>query len=369
MALQDEIDARSGEIRTDSYPMSVGEIINLYRDGDLDLHPEFQRFFRWTATQKSRLIESILLGIPIPSIFVAQREDGVWDVIDGLQRLGTILQFVGLLRDEQGATLPPLTLEGTKYLPSLEGKAWDNPAAPDHSLTEDQRRFIKRSKLVIQIILRQSHDATKYELFQRLNTGGSDLSDQETRNCILVMVNRNMFTWLRDLSQEPDFQACIPLSERAQDEQYDLELVVRFLVLRKWPEDKLRGIRDLGEFLTEQLVRLAQDPTYDQAVEAQAFRSVFALLNQALNGDSFRRHDATRDRFLGAFSISAFEAVAIGTGFHGEELASGAKILDIENRVKSIWANGDFRTGSGTGVRAGNRLPVLIPLGRAIFKP
>src|SRR5438128_53203 len=97
--LQAEIDSRRKEIKTDSYPMSIGELANLYRDGELDIHPEFQRFFRWSDFQKSRWIESVLLGIPLPSIFVAQREDGVWDVVDGLQRLSTLFQFMGLLRD------------------------------------------------------------------------------------------------------------------------------------------------------------------------------------------------------------------------------------------------------------------------------
>src|SRR5437870_10728564 len=87
MGLKDEIAQRRAAIHTDGYPMSIGELINLYRDGELDIHPEFQRFFRWSNEQKSRLIESLLLGIPIPSIFVSQRENGVWDVIDGLQRL------------------------------------------------------------------------------------------------------------------------------------------------------------------------------------------------------------------------------------------------------------------------------------------
>jgi hypothetical protein len=77
MALQDEIDKARAEIRSDSYGVSIGEWISLYEKNELDIHPEFQRFFRWSAKQKSRFIESILLGIPIPQIFVAQREDGV----------------------------------------------------------------------------------------------------------------------------------------------------------------------------------------------------------------------------------------------------------------------------------------------------
>src|SRR5687768_9763163 len=116
MALDQEINQRAKEIHTDGYPMSIGELASLYRDSELDIHPEFQRIFRWSILQKSKLIESILLGIPIPSIFVSQREDGVWDVVDGLQRLSTIFEFMGILKDENGQIIPPNKLVGTEYL-------------------------------------------------------------------------------------------------------------------------------------------------------------------------------------------------------------------------------------------------------------
>jgi uncharacterized protein with ParB-like and HNH nuclease domain len=176
--LQEEIDKSRAIIRTDGYSMSVGEWISLYERGEIDIHPEFQRFFRWSPKQKSRLIESILLGIPIPQIFVAQREDGVWDVVDGLQRLSTIYQLAGILRDEENQLVPELVLERTKYLPSLMGKKWDDPNDPDNSLTPLQRVTIKRSKINVHIILAQTDESSKYELFQRLNTGGSPLSEQ-----------------------------------------------------------------------------------------------------------------------------------------------------------------------------------------------
>ena len=98
MGLKEEISAKRKEIVVDAYPMSIGEMMNLYKDDELDVHPEFQRFFRWDDEQKTRLIESILLGIPIPPIFVAQRIDGKWDVIDGQQRLSTVLQFLQVLK-------------------------------------------------------------------------------------------------------------------------------------------------------------------------------------------------------------------------------------------------------------------------------
>ena len=115
--LQAQIDERSREINTDNYPMSIGELASMYRDKEIEIHPEFQRFYRWTHTQKTRLIESILLGIPVPPIFVAQREDGVWDVVDGLQRLSTILEFMGLLKDETATRTPRLNWTGRDTSP------------------------------------------------------------------------------------------------------------------------------------------------------------------------------------------------------------------------------------------------------------
>jgi uncharacterized protein with ParB-like and HNH nuclease domain len=85
MGLDEEIQQKGKEISTDAYGMSIGELVSLYRNGELDIHPAFQRYFRWTGEQKSRFIESLLLGIPIPSIFVSQTEKGKWDVVDGLQ--------------------------------------------------------------------------------------------------------------------------------------------------------------------------------------------------------------------------------------------------------------------------------------------
>ena len=89
--LQEEIDSTQRLVRTDAYQMSVGEVVSMYRDGELVINPDFQRLFSWEIGQKSRLIESLLLGIPLPSIFVFETEDSKWELIDGLQRVSTIL--------------------------------------------------------------------------------------------------------------------------------------------------------------------------------------------------------------------------------------------------------------------------------------
>lgn len=75
--------------------ISFGELINMYKAGELVIRPEYQRLFRWTRTQKTALIESILLGIPVPPVFVAEDGNGIWELVDGLQRVSTIVSFLG----------------------------------------------------------------------------------------------------------------------------------------------------------------------------------------------------------------------------------------------------------------------------------
>jgi uncharacterized protein with ParB-like and HNH nuclease domain len=93
-SIDERIDAKIGEVRTESIDLSFGEIINLYSQNELIIQPEYQRLFRWSNQQKSRLIESILLELPIPQIFTIENSDGVLELIDGLQRLSSIIQFI-----------------------------------------------------------------------------------------------------------------------------------------------------------------------------------------------------------------------------------------------------------------------------------
>ncbi len=146
--LDKQIEKHKKEIHSDSYPMSIGEAVNMYVEKELDIHPEFQRIYRWTLAQKSKFIESILLGIPIPSFFVAQRDDGVWDLVDGLQRFSTILSFMGELRDEYDVKQPPLELAAGVYLTKLEGATWEN----DNIISKPLKLAFRREKIDFKII-------------------------------------------------------------------------------------------------------------------------------------------------------------------------------------------------------------------------
>ena len=361
MGLNDEINRRRAEISSDGYSMSVGELISMYENGELNIRPQFQRFFRWTPYQRSRLIESLLLKIPIPSIFVSQRQDGVWDVIDGQQRLCTILQLVGVLTDADGNRLAPLKLSRTKFLPSLLDKTWDGK--DESSIGRDNQLLIKRSKIDVKIILRESSEASKYELFQRLNSGGSPLSEQEMRNVIMIMVNPSFYEWIETLAQDENFLVCTALSDRARQERYDLELVTRFLTLRKRSASRLH-FDDLGNFLDDEAERFASDKSFNTTEEERVFTTTFRLLSENYGDDIFRRYDRAKKRHLGGFLISAFEVFAIGLG---SKLESTHAIVDskrLKKVVQGTWSDPDFINNVGSGISASRRIPVVIPYAR-----
>lgn len=339
--LQAEIDSKSKEIKTDGYPMSIGELINLYKDDELEIHPEFQRVFRWSNTQKAKFIESILLGIPIPPIFVSQRDDGVWDVVDGLQRLSTIFEFIGILKDDNNNIINPSVLKGTKFLPSLENKMWDNSYDTDNSFTKEQRIKFKRQKLDVKIIKDDSYKDAKYELFQRINTAGSQLTDQELRNCLIIMLDNSFYNWLDELRQNEDFQACIPLTEKQYLEQYDMEILIRFFVYKNSDINQIIGNEDMGDFITDSMVNLIEGDNFNLEEEKEIFNKTFKFLNKLFNEDSFRKYDPDKQKYKGAFSLSLFEVISMSISRNFNKVCNLKKEYVIE-KIQSIGDSEEF---------------------------
>lgn len=264
MSLQQEINERSSKIFRDSYQMSIGELINIYKDEEMDIHPEFQRVFRWSEFQKTRLIESIMLNIPIPSIFVSQ--------------------------NDEGKLYKPLILQKTDYLPSFEDMMWTN-TDPNKSFTKEQQLAFKRSRIDVIIVKKESDPNTKYELFQRLNTGGSKLSDQEVRNCLMIMTNREFYFFINELSTNEDFNECIPITDRKEDEQFKLELILRLLISSHINIDDFSKYDDLKELLDRETISLIEHIKSDSYESIKdKFNKTFKLLNDTLGEDSFKKY-------------------------------------------------------------------------------
>lgn len=358
--LLSEIEKKRTNFKTDSYPMSVGELSNLYIAKEIVIRPEFQRLFRWTEGQRVTLIESILLGIPIPSIFVYQGENGIWEVVDGLQRISTILQFMGHLENEDR-----LKLNGTKYLPSLEGYYYEAKNDDEKELPAALKLHFKRAKLNFSIILSQSDKNAKYEVFQRLNTGGSNASNQEIRNSSMIMLNKDVYDWFDALAKNSDFLDTISLSDRLIDEQYHMELVLRYIALTKFDYDNKK---DLGDYLDEINERILIDGDFDYAAVKRDFEDTFGLLNSALGEKSFKKFDGTD--FKGKFLESAFEAIAVGLGTN---IDSYRNLFDdgnsvVATKIKALYHEDIFMQNTGSGSNAKTRIPRIVPFAKEFFR-
>ncbi|WP_227875721.1 DUF262 domain-containing protein [Aphanothece sacrum] len=368
MNLLEDVTKKTKEFHTDNYPMSIGEIISLYKDGEMIINPDFQRYFRWTIDQKSRFVESILLGIPIPSIFVYQREeDSIWELVDGLQRISTILEFVGELKDENGKLKPRLVLKGTKLLPSLKGVQWEKAENEDHNLPNPLRIDFKRAKMQVQIIKKESDKNAKFEVFDRLNTGGSFLSYQEVRNCLLIMLDKTLYIWLSELATNENFQNCISISDRLKEESYDMELVLKYLAISDINfEPKEFSKKEVNEYLTDYLTELCKSPSFDRDLEKRKFEKIFLLLSIATGDETFQKY--SEDRFKGKFLDSAYEAITTGLKANIDAYSqTDTDIKILKNKIQSMWSENDFIDHIGTGSRARNRIPRMISFGKQHF--
>lgn len=363
MSLEESVSRHSKHVQTTSYSMSVSELLSMYRDRELDLHPEFQRFFRWTQEQKSRLIESLILGIPVPPIFVSEREDSKWDVIDGLQRLSTILELMGELTDEEGNKKAPLMLTKTHYLPDLEARYWESEDE-NVSLPESVRIKIKRARLDINIVKSSSDPDVKYEVFQRLNKGGSAATDQEVRSCLLVMSNRKYFNWVQLLSKKDSFKETLSLTERALEEAFDMELVCRLLIFSRKSEEELQQLDELGSYLNRETMAQARDANFPFELVEAAFNNTFAYLAENLQENAFRRFDVAKNRYVGPLLVSLYEV--IGVGF-SHLLQSGGALPPRQEflaRHQKLWSDLGPSNFVGSGIRASTRVPETIRFGR-----
>lgn len=216
--LEDKISELRSELKTERLDMSFGEIMSLYESKDLFISPEYQRAYRWDDFQKTRFIESILLGIPVPPIFVAENSESKWELVDGLQRISTILSFFGLLEGNKNFVLTESELIG-----ELLNGISINELPIKFKLT------LKRAVCRVEILKWDSSFDMRYELFNRLNTGGSPLKPQEIRNCIFLGDFNNL---LKEISLNPMFRNIIEDDEEKQrnysDEMYFEELVLRY---------------------------------------------------------------------------------------------------------------------------------------------
>jgi uncharacterized protein with ParB-like and HNH nuclease domain len=366
--LNEELSIGRKEIKTDSFSMSIGEIINLYRDGDLELTPAYQRLFRWDDEQKSKFIESILLGIPLPPIFVAQKENSKWSVVDGLQRLSTILQLTGELKYKDPKTgelmlKEPLKLTTTKKLPSLEDFTWN-------LLSDDIQRTLKRSKFSINIILTENSIQAQYELFQRLNTGGLHLEPQEIRNCLIIMLNESFYEKLESIKNFEQFKLSLGIQEGKFNIEYHMELILRYFIAKhnniRFESYKTSSTL-LSDFIDNETIKLIEDKTFDLDNEIEIFKRTFNYLHSALGENVFKKFNTEKGVFEGAFSNSSFEAISTGVALNIDTIEKIA-VEEFMEKLKKMYLEPKFEEFSKRGNKALYRIKGMLEFSKDFWK-
>jgi hypothetical protein len=368
--LTEEIINAQRLVRTDAYQMSIGEIVSMYDNREIIIDPEFQRLFRWDVGQKSKLIESILLGIPLPSIFVFEKENGSWELIDGLQRVSTILEFMGKLRSPNGGLEPPSILEATKYLPSLHNAVWVRsdlvsgaPLNDQQEIDKSHQLSIRRARIGVEILKRPSDDQTKFDLFQRLNAGGTQANAQELRNCIMLMVNADYYRAVKRAAEQPAFQTVVAVTEDQIEKQRHMEYAVRFLVHTYVAYD---GTLDVEEYIDEGIIKLAA--ASNGASAEDLINRTFALLNNVAGRDTLRRFE--NGHHVGKVGLVGIEGIAVGVAKNLEAILVLPNPLDfVRDKIRAFWSQTDAANFTSPGLRGTTRIQRTIPLGEAWFRP
>ncbi|MBY5446194.1 DUF262 domain-containing protein [Rhizobium leguminosarum] len=301
-----------GKIRITTKSFTLREIVGQIVDGDIDLSPDFQREYVWKTRQRTRLIESVLLGIPLPAFYFNQSEAGAYQVVDGVQRLSTIASF---MNNEH--RLSNLDLE---YLSDLDGLTYDELD------TAAIRRF-RSTQIVVHIIEPQTPDEVKYDIFNRVNTLGSPLSAQEIRHAMSGSRSRNFIAHLAesqvfDVATEQQYWKKTASGAKVRDSgrMANRELVLRFCAFRHSTTEQYRQFQSLDAFLMSFTKRI--DMTVEPVIPdselyqlASDFGSAMIAAQKILGQAAFRRWPVNAER-RGPINRAVFEAQANALADH-----------------------------------------------------
>ncbi|MCD5362568.1 DUF262 domain-containing protein [Chromobacterium aquaticum] len=306
--LVSQIDRERRRVDFDSFDFSVKELVSMAYESVINIAPEYQRQFRWPKENQSTLIESILLGIPVPNLFMAANRDGTWELIDGVQRLSTLISFLG--DPEVLAKLgfaEPLRLEGLKILTEFNGFLFVD-------LPQSVRLKFQLRPLKVTTLSDKSDNKIRFDLFERLNTGGVKLTSQEVRACVF----RGEFNdFIYELAKNEDFRVVVNLPESALIDGACEELVLKFFA---YLYDAQSFSHSVIDFLNDFMVKASERFDYKSAREV--FVLTFSALRRELpEGIKRGSRRLTPINLYEAISVGAAKAVMQGVNICGRNVA------------------------------------------------
>lgn len=363
--LKDEIEIAKRSVNTDTVQVTIGELSNMYSNRELNILPDFQRLFRWSVEKKSNFIESILIGIPIPPVFAYENSDGTWELIDGLQRISTILEFMGILRAVDSDDLLYSKLMQAKYLPSLKDVVWEAHNENEVSIDKSLQLFFRRSRVDFQVLKHPSDVKTKYDLFQRLNRGGAYANEQEVRTCSMVLANSEFVTSIRQFCSQIQFERLFSLNQDQKKVQKDIEYATRLIVhtFRDFSNNL-----DVQEFLDHSIVDILANDNMNLVMETVSWS--VSTLHRLMGDRALFPPDGAPEDVAPRFSLRALEAIAAGIARNRDAILQlAAPDQFILEKVRTFWNQPEIAQMSASGLRGTVRLQRSVPFGAQWFSP
>lgn len=315
-ALTAELDRHRREVSYDSYDILIRQLVDLVSEAAIDIAPEYQRQFVWDDKNQSRFIESIFLGIPIPSLYMATNADSTWELIDGVQRISTVIRFCGDAAQLAIIAQEPLKIAGLEKLTALNGRAFAG-------LPKSLQLAFQLKSLKVTTLNDKSDLNVRFDLFERLNTGGVKLQPQEIRACIF----RGKYNdFLRKLAVNDDFRKVVKLQQGNQHNGTYEEFVLRFFAFlhtyRSFEHDVLYYLND---FMKD------ASASFDDIADEKIFARTFALLAKRLPNGIVRLPRRITP-------VNLYEGIAVGTAL---AIRAGTKLK--ETRLNALLSDAKLR--------------------------
>jgi len=359
-----QVEQHRHKVVVETFSPTWNELLNQYTSGDVQIDPIYQRGFRWTVEQQTQFIESLLLNIPTPPIFLAELSDAKFEVIDGLQRFSSMVRFFAEeIFDEEEIVLDgegvnnlrhPTTLSKPPILAGLEGHTRE-------TLPETLVRTLRYARAQVILLKKESSPVAKYNVFMRLNRAGATLSDQEIRNCSARLFSGEFADMLRGLGERIDVQHAMGMSPKERNSMGVEENVLRMLAFSHVVIDN----KHIGELL-DQFMYSASSGEFEITSRHKAnVVKTFEMLYSAFpNGEAFKFY---RDgKFSGAFSTNLFDIVACGI-YKNVSAVNKRGVKDLRERIISLHSESTAIDLTGAGSNTRRKMAGRVELGREWF--
>jgi hypothetical protein len=292
--LTEQMASQRRTVDFDTFDIQVQQLLTMLAEDQISVAPAYQRQFRWDDTRCSQLIESLILGIPIPNLFMATNPDNSWEVVDGLQRLCAIVKFAGSPELRTKLKLgDSLVLSALQKIDKFNGSAFS--ALPPHI-----QQHIRTRPLKVVTLNDKSDTVVRFDLFERLNTGGIVLTQQEIRACVY---GGPFSDKLDELRQTDDFKAVVKLTEKQRADGTAEECVLRYFAFLDRYKTFDHSVRD---FLNGYMKDESSIKPFRFGDKEREFRFVFHELAQIFPAGIMRPHRK------GNTPLNLYEGVSVG---------------------------------------------------------